>query len=129
MKVLICGGRDLNEKLVCTWLENNFLTLFPDCTMIVHGGAKGADNGAHKFCVKENFPETVYAVSKEEWNKYGRAAGVLRNQKMLDQENPDIILAFPGGRGTKDMIIRGKKNKLIVYEIKTFYKNNDMFEM
>lgn len=41
------------------------------------------------------------------WDKYGKAAGPLRNQQMLDEGTPDLILAFPGGAGTEDMCRRG----------------------
>jgi hypothetical protein len=34
--------------------------------------------------------------------KHGRAAGPIRNQKM-PEEKPELVVAFPGGRGTADM--------------------------
>ena len=45
-----------------------------------------------------------------DWNKYGKAAGVLRNQQMLDEGHPDLVVYFhkdiENSKGTKDMIIR-----------------------
>ena len=43
-----------------------------------------------------------------DWTKHGKAAGPIRNQKMLD-ECPDLVVAFPGGKGTADMVRRAMK--------------------
>ena len=62
----------------------------------------------------------LYDRYKAQWTKLGKSAGPLRNQQMLD-ENPDIelVLAFPGGVGTKDMISRAKKAGIKVLQFKT----------
>ena len=39
-----------------------------------------------------------------EWQRYGRSAGYRRNQRMLDERKPDLVVAFPGGRGTENMV-------------------------
>jgi hypothetical protein len=44
-----------------------------------------------------------------DWYTHGKAAGPIRNQKMLDDAFPDVVLAFPGGRGTADMVRRAEK--------------------
>lgn len=57
-----------------------------------------------------------------DWNRYGKAAGPIRNQQMLDEGKPDIVVAFsdtlvkPNGKptGTGDMVIRAKKADLPV---------------
>jgi hypothetical protein len=36
----------------------------------------------------------------------GRAAGPRRNQRMLEDFRPDLVVAFPGGRGTAYMVRR-----------------------
>lgn len=41
-----------------------------------------------------------------DWKRLGRKAGPLRNQQMLDEFKPELVLAFPGGRGTEDMMAR-----------------------
>lgn len=43
-----------------------------------------------------------------DWSKYGKAAGPMRNQKMLDEYKPDLVVALPGGRGTADMVSRAR---------------------
>jgi hypothetical protein len=48
-----------------------------------------------------------------QWHKYGRAAGPIRNQQMLAEGKPDLVLAFhddiDGSRGTKDMVNRARR--------------------
>lgn len=58
--------------------------------IIMTGGASGADTIAHEVAKKLGL-ETI--VVEAEWNKYGRAAGPLRNRKMLDLK-PEGVIAF-----------------------------------
>lgn len=37
---------------------------------------------------------------------------------MLTSENPQVVIAFPGGKGTADMIAIAKKAGVDVYEVK-----------
>lgn len=80
---------------------------------IIHGGAKGADLWAdywavHNFCPVHEF--------KADWDKHGKSAGPIRNQQMLDEGKPDLVIAFPGGRGTEDMKARARKAGVKVIE-------------
>jgi len=101
MKILVCGGRNFMDIT----LMNKVLREYPIGT-IIEGGAKGADTLAYLWGNKHDVEVITYPP---EWNKYGKAAGPIRNQTMLDQESPDLVIAFPGGRGTEDMIARAKK--------------------
>jgi hypothetical protein len=107
-RVLVTGGRDYADAAsVDAWLTS----LTP--SVIAEGGASGADRlaaiWAHDNDVRcETFPAR--------WALHGRAAGPIRNQQMLDEFNPDIVLAFPGGRGTADMVARARKKGVRVVE-------------
>lgn len=50
------------------------------------------------------------------WDIHGRAAGPIRNQQMLDEGLPDMVIAFhddiASSKGTKDMISRAEKNSV-----------------
>jgi len=52
-----------------------------------------------------------------DWQRHGRGAGPIRNQAMLDDGKPHLVIAFPGGRGTVDMIRRAKAAAVAVAEI------------
>ncbi len=51
-----------------------------------------------------------------EWMKYGKAAGPIRNARMLAEGKPDLVVAFPGGRGTADMLRRVREAGIEVIE-------------
>jgi hypothetical protein len=85
----------------------------PHDTTIVCGGARGADAHAeHSALLLGLISEVHYA----NWNKYGKAAGPIRNQAMLDS-GIDKVIAFDGGPGTLDMKERARKAGVPVEEI------------
>ncbi len=117
VKVLICGGRNLNSTEVWNTLEKDLKTVLPSgiqIAKIIHGGARGADEGAAQWAESEGIKVTEY---KAEWKKHGKAAGPIRNQKMIDMDRPDYVVAFPGGRGTDDMISRADLEGIPVIRI------------
>lgn len=66
--------------------------------LLIHGGARGADAIANAWAHHRNVPVAVFAA---EWHLHGKRAGILRNIEMLKSTpTPDLVLAFPGGRGT-----------------------------
>lgn len=104
MKVLVCGGRDF----VDTSAVINFLFRLDDerpISAIIHGGANGADALGGRAAELLKVPCHVFRAN---WKRDGKAAGPLRNQRMLDEGKPDLVVAFPGGRGTADMVQRAK---------------------
>lgn len=104
MKLLVCGGRDYDDwDTVCdelTWLMGDH-----PIDLIIHGAAKGADSLAEEFAKASGIASRPFPAN---WKKHGRRAGPIRNQQMLDEGKPDLVVAFPGGRGTADMIARAK---------------------
>ena len=100
MKVLVCGGRDFNRKSVVDYV----LTLIDSDTPIdtvIHGDARGADALAGEWAREHGKEEIPFPA---DWKKHGKAAGQIRNKEMLEYTIPDMVIAFPGGRGTKNMI-------------------------
>lgn len=109
--VLVCGGRDYdNRSHVFEVLNTLMIDRGP--LVVLHGGARGADALGKAWAVSTPGCEEI-TVSAE-WEKYGKGAGHIRNQKMLDDYNPHLIMAFPGGRGTADMTSRAAKQGFIV---------------
>lgn len=101
-RVLVCGGRDF----VPGWKDYAELAsaLTPFDTLI-EGGARGADRFARDFAVGLNCKVETFNA---DWKKYGKAAGAIRNQAMIEAR-PDLVLAFPGGAGTADCVRRARK--------------------
>lgn len=59
--------------------------------VVIHGGANGADALAEIAARKLGVRTIVFEA---EWQKYGRAAGPIRNNRMITEGKPDFGLAF-----------------------------------
>ncbi len=112
---IICGGRDFRDAEMFDSAMGDLIRLkgMPEC--IVNGGALGADLMAKGWA--ERHAIEVRSVAAD-WGLHGRAAGPIRNQTMLDRYKPDFVVAFPGGRGTADMVRRSREAGVDVAEIK-----------
>lgn len=110
MRVLICGGRDWNDyEFLRRYLDNFFYKrelIHADCT-IIEGDARGADRQAGQWVQKHSYNMKLEKYPAN-WS-LGKVAGYLRNKQMLEEGKPDIVIAFPGGRGTSMMIDLAKK--------------------
>jgi hypothetical protein len=115
MKVLVTGSRDWEDRALIRAALKAI-----GATIVIHGAqAKknaatgepmaGADWHAKMAANELGIPNIPYPAF---WGNHGKAAGPIRNQKMID-ENPDIgmCLAFPlpGSRGTWDCVERADK--------------------
>lgn len=72
-----------------------------DVRKVISGGAPGADTIAHMWATRKG---VASIVMRAEWKKFGKAAGPIRNKRMLDEGKPDLVIAFFGGDGTANMI-------------------------
>lgn len=103
MRVLVCGGRKFQDHKKVWDVLNKMHTDTPNqpISCIITGDAAGADSFAKDWAYINNVDCVVYEA---EWKIYGRSAGPVRNRRMLHEGEPDIVIAFPGGKGTRDMI-------------------------
>jgi len=114
--ILVCGGRGpidaLNQVLV-----RHVLSELHDASplaMLIQGGAPGVDRVASLWA------ESVgvhHAEVQALWNRFGHSAGPRRNKAMLSLR-PDLVLAFPGGRGTTSMVGLARKAGVAVREVR-----------
>ena len=110
MRVLVCGGRTYSELRVTQWL-----TAFDrEVSCVIEGGAAGADLGA---CIWADQNKKELETYPADWGKYGKRAGFIRNQQMLDEGKPDLVIAFPGGKGTAMMVKLARKAGVEVIEV------------
>ena len=123
MRILVCGGRDFDDynllsqtlhEVVQSAVKSPQDNIYKD-TIIIHGWAKGVDAMADRWALTNKINIERYAA---DWSKYGRAAGPIRNEVMLREGEPDLVVAFPGGRGTANMIAQAKAAGVEVREIK-----------
>lgn len=112
---LVCGGRDFDDQQGFDDAMGTLMRMRGCPAQIIHGGARGADQMAGAFAKRMAIGVTEYHA---DWGAHGPSAGPIRNQKMLDEGNPDLVIAFPGGRGTADMVRRAKEAPTELAEIK-----------
>ena len=98
LRLLVCGGRDFDDVALMT---KTLKPLEPIIAVVIHGGAKGADALAGEWA---KLRDIAVACFEADWDAHGLAAGPRRNTAMLNQGNPNWVIAFPGGKGTANMI-------------------------
>ena len=111
-RILVTGARDWEFRELIEddlrWLAGHTLTGYP--ALVITGGAKGADTMAREIA-KEMGLETKVFPAK--WEEFGKKAGPIRNQQMLDEGKPTLVLAYfknlEKSKGTKDMVKRALK--------------------
>jgi hypothetical protein len=112
-------------------IDTNFQLSTDIKKVIVSGGAGGADALAKEFIEKYNMDQKTLALNGNEykrvfeyieylpdWDKFGKSAGPIRNQQIIDDS--DALLAFWDGKspGTRNSIELARKKKiptLIIY--------------
>lgn len=111
MRILVCGGRDFDDEYWVARVLDEYREKLKGDIVIIHGGATGADKLADEWATAHNVETVVFPA---DWHGLGRAAGPIRNQQMIDEGKPDLVIAFPGGRGTHDMERRAYAARLQV---------------
>lgn len=146
MRILVCGNREWKDwLLIWTVLDGYYtndavgwLTITALPFVVIEGGATGADTCASEWVYKSPLHGEVVNLGTydpvkyedkhsgmpvahlcfpAEWNKYGNAAGPIRNGQMLREGKPDLVLAFGYGRGTDDMVTQARNAMLPVVRI------------
>jgi DNA modification methylase len=109
LRVAVVGSRDIT-KLEPIDAILNTLRVFVPRFQVVSGGAKGVDLIAEQWADINDMSKNIFPVKKEDWEKHGKKAGMLRNSKII--ENSDVTFAFWDGEssGTLDSITKSQKN-------------------
>lgn len=116
MKLLITGSRGWHDEgaieaviakyqLLAKSVEEEFILIHGHCP-------KGADALADRVGRRLGLVvgETLIRVPAD-WKRYRAGAGPKRNQKMIDDHHPDVVVAFRASgksNGTDDMIERAR---------------------
>ena len=121
-KVIIAGTRTFNDyEILKKYLDHqlrNKATTHRIC--IISGCAKGPDQLGIRYAIEKGYQVLKYPA---DWNKYGLAAGPIRNTQMIN--NADAVIVFYDGKskGTQDTINKAILKKLPM--IVNYYKQLD----
>jgi hypothetical protein len=141
VRVLVCGSRNwTDQNMVFAVLDG----LYAEATVgylvtdlggftLMQGCARGADEIAawwadnspmHSHNERPDDPPFEHLQFPADWNRHGRAAGLIRNQQMLDEGKPNLVVAFKDDfdwtlrrGGTEDMVRRAKAAGIPTYVV------------
>lgn len=129
LRVLVCGGREWTDRFSIE-RELKFLRARygPKQMVVIHGAARGADTIAAE--IADRCGMTVVAFPAH-WRHtdtclpdckqpVGPKAGPIRNNQMLLEGRPEVVLAFHDdiegkSKGTKDMVIQARRRGVPVF--------------
>lgn len=101
--IIVCGGRAYRDKAFLDKFLSDFL-ISVDFDVLIEGGALGADRLAREWAMRTG---VHVATVNAKWN-HGKGAGSSRNRAMLALK-PGYVVAFPGGRGTQNMMAQAER--------------------
>lgn len=94
MRVGVVGSRQLNVKdIIYATLDLVFKDINPSECIIVTGGCKGPDSIALEYASDKQMKTVLHLP---DWSRYGRAAGPIRNELIV--QGSDLIVAFWDGK-------------------------------
>ncbi len=103
--VLVCGGRDYRDKAF-VYETLDIIAAEHGIDLLVHGGARGVDTFAGMWAQDRGIQPVRWDAL---WKADGLGAGPQRNGRMFEFMCPTRVVAFPGGRGTNNMISRAAR--------------------
>jgi len=113
-RICICGGRDYNDHATVFEVLGRMLQNYPkNEIVIINGDSRGADKLAQIWAEDNDIKLETYPAN---WEEEGKAAGPIRNQLMLST-GIDILIAFPGGKGTAHMMKICREANVYVYDV------------
>lgn len=121
MRVLVCGGRDYQDR-AATFAALDEVDAIKPITFVIHGACcsrankvelRGADRWAQEWAQEHEVP---YAGIPAKWKSLGRRAGMERNSRMLLLK-PDAVIAMPGGPGTRNMVTQAREAGVKVWDL------------
>lgn len=129
--VLVCGGRyygvtkgSMGDEVLARRQRVHFALhmdelhlKFGPFTHVIHGDASGADSLAKRWALRKGIKQTPYPAAWTVDGQLDRSAGPRRNQQMLTEGKPQLVVAFPGNSGTADMTERARMAGVKVVEV------------
>lgn len=114
VKILVSGDRHWTDKDYIFQKLDEISILTPP-TIIIEGCAPGVDSIAEEWAKERGIENEHFPA---DWDRYGRAAGPIRNQEMLTTE-PDLLVAFhpdlAQSKGTRNMVGLAEKAGVLTY--------------
>jgi len=82
--------------------------------VLLHGAASGADLLSVAWADKNGLRATSFPAN---WTLDGKLASRKRNERIFSEGRPDLLVAFPGRRGTAELVGLAKTHGIPVIEL------------
>jgi hypothetical protein len=102
VRVCVTGGREYGDRAHVYRILDAVHRKRP-ITLLLEGGACGADRLARDWAISRGVDFQTFEAN---WALYPGRAGNIRNSRMLREGRPALVVAFPGGSGTRDMTVK-----------------------
>ena len=112
MRIVVTGSR-YQEDMGFVSARLDAIHANRPITRLAHGDCKGTDTLAAEWATSRGIETAAYPA---DWERWGRGAGPRRNAEMLEAEHPDLVIAFPGGRGTADLVAKAVRRGIAVIQ-------------
>lgn len=107
IRICVTGGREYNDTDKVVSVLADLIARFGYCIDVAHGDATGLDRLFGYVAKHEH--DLIVKTWPADWDVHGRSAGPIRNRQMLTEFDPDILISFPGGRGTAHCTAEARK--------------------
>jgi len=119
--ILVTGGRNYSDRgTVYAVLDRAHAK--HGIALLIEGGATGADTLARDWATDRGVPVRTFPA---DWKTHGKAAGPIRNRQMLTDGKPDWVIAFPGGRGTANMVQQAREAGVRVFVVPEHFQTEE----
>lgn len=115
IRVLVCGDRNWQDEDIIDIVISGLAAEWDRGVEVIHGACRGADALAAESAElsRDSGKPVVVKPFPADWAKHGRKAGPIRNEQMLKEGRPNLVIAFHddvlASKGTKDMLERAKR--------------------
>jgi hypothetical protein len=111
MHTIIAGSRDITNPAAgiphieaAPW----------EPSLVLCGMARGVDLIGRAWALSQGIEVREYPAA---WRQYGRRAGPMRNQEMVDTAQALVVIRFQRSRGSKDVLMRARLRGLVIHDV------------
>ena len=107
VKIMVCGSRTITDReLIFKWINRELEIFHDNKVIIIEGEARGVDTIAKDYALINHLDIMSFPAN---WDKYGKAAGMIRNEEMVKVCDHCLIFWDGQSHGTKNDIELCKK--------------------
>lgn len=115
MRLLVCGSRSYSDYRTVDEILDGIHKAH-NVSVLIEGGALGADRFARMWARTRNIDVNTFEA---DWAHHGRSAGMQRNERMLREGKPELVVAFVDkplhqSKGTANMVNLARRDSVPV---------------